>query len=232
MYLLTKPKLAPKTACPYIEGEDFTQEYFFASDLSREDLDIILENGWRKFGRYFFRPSCHQCMKCLPLRVSVNDFNPSKGQGKVLRKNSDLIIKKNELEFKEEYYQIYLQHNERFKKADNHSESKEEFKEGFFQKSCESFILTYSLNNKVIAWGILDQGIDSLSSVYFAFNPEYSDRSLGNFGALVELDYAKESGLTHYYLGYFVESNKSMSYKANYRPYQLLNWSLAQWINK
>ncbi|PIK15352.1 arginyltransferase [Halobacteriovorax sp. JY17] len=231
MYLLKEPALSPPSLCPYIDGEEFTQEYFFANNLEKEELDIILENGWRKFGLYFFRPKCANCSKCLPLRVLTDNFAFSKRQRKILKKNSDLEILKEPLSFKEEYYQIYLQHSERFQKSKDTIESREDFIDGFFSRSCSSFILTYSLENKVIAWGILDEGETSISSVYFAFNPEYSNRSLGNFGALKEIEYAKSNSFTYYYLGYYIASNPSMAYKASYRPHQLYNWALKKWQN-
>jgi len=229
MYLLSQPTLSPPSKCPYIKGEEFTQEYFFATELDKNELDIILENGWRKFGRFYFRPKCSNCQKCLPLRVLVNKVNFSKGQRKILKKNQDLIISKEPLIFKEEYYKIYIQHNERFNSSKDTPEERNEFIDGFFSQSCSSFILTYSLGEEVIAWGILDEGDSGISSVYFAFNPEYSDRSLGHFGALTEINYAKENSYDYYYLGYYVESNPSMAYKASYKPHQLLNWANKSW---
>ncbi|WP_372651434.1 arginyltransferase [Halobacteriovorax sp.] len=229
MYLLSQPTLSPPTNCPYIKGQEFTQEYFFATELDKSELDIILENGWRKFGRYYFRPNCSNCKQCLPLRVLVNEINFNKKQRKILKKNEDIVISKEPLSFREEYYQIYIQHNKRFNTSKNTSEDRNEFTEGFFTKSCSSFILSYSLNGVIIAWGILDEGASGISSVYFAFNPEHSARSLGHFGALTEINYAKENNYDYYYLGYYIESNPSMAYKASYRPHQLFNWSSRQW---
>lgn len=229
MYILSQPTLSPVSNCPYIKGEEFTQEYFFAMELDKQELDIILENGWRKFGRYYFRPKCSNCKKCLPLRVLVNKVNFNKKQRKIIKNNQDLVISKEPLEYKEEYYNIYIQHNQRFNTSKQEAESKSEFIDGFFSQSCSSFILTYSYENEVIAWGILDEGESGISSVYFAFNPAYSSRSLGHFGALTELDYAKRNNYQYYYLGYFVESNPSMAYKASYKPHELFDWSSREW---
>ena len=229
MLLLKEPTLSPPSNCPYIKGEEFTQEYFFAKNLAQEELDILLQNGWRKFGIYFFRPKCSMCSKCLPLRVLVKDFDFSKKQRRLLRKNSDVVIRKEPHEFKEEYYSIYLKHSKRFNNQDDKVESRDDFRDGFFSQSCSSFLLTYYLDGKMIAWGLLDEGEQGLSSVYFAFDPDYSKRSLGNFGALIEIDYAKKNSFRYYYLGYYIETNPSMSYKASYRPHEVLNWSLRKW---
>lgn len=229
MNLLGNPTLSPPSACPYIEGEEFTQEYFFANNLSKHELDIILQNGWRKFGIYFFRPKCVNCSKCTPLRVLVQEFSLNKKQRKIISKNSDIIVTKAPLEFREEYYDIYQLHSKRFNSAED-IESKLNFREGFFTQSCNSFVHTYKLENKIIAWGILDESEQGLSTVYFAFDPAFSKRSLGHFSALIELEYAKARNLNYYYLGYYIETNPSMSYKGSYHPHQRYNWSSKKWV--
>ena len=89
--------------------------------------------------------------------------------------------------------------------------------------------MEYTLHDKLIAVGFLDIGQKGLSSVYFIFDPEYSKRSLGIFGALYEISYAQELSLPFYYLGYFVPSNSSMAYKNQFKPYEIFNWQSKEW---
>jgi arginine-tRNA-protein transferase len=45
---------------------------------------------------------------------------------------------------------------------------------------------------------------------------------VGTFSALWEIEYAREQGIPHYYLGYFVRACASMNYKARFRPNEVL----------
>lgn len=231
MQLLSAPKLSPLTDCPYLSDRESAQEYFFATHLNKHEIDLFLSSGWRKFGAYFFRPNCPTCSSCLPLRVPVDTFSLNKKQRKVLRKNQDLQIEIEPLEFKQEYYDLFKNHSEmRFDQKDKEIGSAKEFEDTFFVPSCPSFMMTYKLKNKLIAWGILDFGNDSLSSVYFVFDPKEEKRSLGHLGALKEIEYAREHGIKHYYLGYYVPGNKSMEYKSKYSPHEIYNWNTKLWV--
>jgi len=62
----------------------------------------------------------------------------------------------------------------------------------------------------------------ALSSVYFYFDPEHADRSLGTFSVLYELMWAKKHHLPYWYAGYWVNHCPTMEYKARFRPNQVL----------
>jgi len=76
---------------------------------------------------------------------------------------------------------------------------------------------------KLIGVGICDVSRQSLSSVYFYHDPESSDRSLGTFAVLYEIEEARQAGIPHYYLGYWVDGCRTMQYKANFRPHEVLH---------
>ncbi len=75
---------------------------------------------------------------------------------------------------------------------------------------------------ELIAVGIGDVCIQSCSSVYFYFDPAESHRSLGTFGALQEIAHARSEGISHYYLGFWVNGCSAMQYKSRFRPCQIL----------
>jgi arginyl-tRNA--protein-N-Asp/Glu arginylyltransferase len=61
-----------------------------------------------------------------------------------------------------------------------------------------------------------------VSAVYHFYDPEHKDRSLGVFSVLAEIDWTRQLGVPFYYLGYWVEGSKTMAYKANYGPHEVL----------
>ena len=70
---------------------------------------------------------------------------------------------------------------------------------------------------------ICDVCPESLSSVYFYFDPAEARRGLGTFGAVYEIEFARARGIGHYYLGYWVAGCQAMDYKANFRPCEILH---------
>ena len=226
MKILLKKEMSPIIGCPYIEGKESCNEFFLAYNLSKTELDELLETGWRKFGIYFYRPKCPGCSSCLPLRVLTDEFIPTNSQKKIFKKNSDIEIKVKPLEYRGEIYDLYLKHS---KRRFNQETSPGEFKVSHFYVSCPSFQMEYSLKEKLIAVGFLDIGHRGLSSVYFIFDPDFSKRSLGIFVALYEINYARELSIPLYYLGYFIPSNSSMAYKNQFKPYEIFNWTKETW---
>jgi leucyl-tRNA---protein transferase len=74
-----------------------------------------------------------------------------------------------------------------------------------------------------VAVGICDRSASALSSVYFYFDPAESARSLGTFGVLHELAWARRAAINYYYLGFWVRGCAAMEYKANFRPHEVLS---------
>jgi arginine-tRNA-protein transferase len=69
---------------------------------------------------------------------------------------------------------------------------------------------------------VCDRARESLSSVYFYFDPSESKRGLGTLGALREIQWAASNSIAYYYLGYWVESCGAMNYKASFDPHEIL----------
>ncbi len=230
MNLLGPRQVSPEQVCPYIKGELTRHEFFLAAALSESELEEFLSKGFRKFGIYFFRPKCTNCQKCLPLRVEVTKFSPSKSQRRILKKNRDIEIKYTPLIYREEIYQLYLKHSkERFSHTNDEPASKEEFIQTHFTQSAPSLLSEFYLNGHLIAVGFLDISSNGVSSMYFIYDPELSKRSLGIFGALCEIEFAHKVGKLYYYLGYYIEENTSMNYKNQFLPFQIFNWTSETW---
>jgi leucyl-tRNA---protein transferase len=80
----------------------------------------------------------------------------------------------------------------------------------------------YFDGDRLVGVGLVDVVADSLSSVYFYNDPHWRSNALGVFSILQELKFAQEQGLRYQYLGYWISECQSMSYKAQYRPHEIL----------
>jgi arginine-tRNA-protein transferase len=63
----------------------------------------------------------------------------------------------------------------------------------------------------------------ALSSVYFYFDPQHTERSLGTFGAITEIKFARLHEMKYYYLGYWIADCVPMNYKCRFTPHELLD---------
>ena len=82
--------------------------------------------------------------------------------------------------------------------------------------------MRYRVDGRLVGLGIVDVVPDVVSSVYFYFDPAEGKRSLGTYSALQEIEYAQRTGRAYLYLGYYVHGCKEMSYKARFKPCELL----------
>jgi len=66
--------------CPYLPDRKKQIRYFLASELNESDISFLLAKGWRKFGVYFFQPSCPDCRECIPVRVLCENLSHPKAR--------------------------------------------------------------------------------------------------------------------------------------------------------
>lgn len=227
MKILQNPALSVNETCTYLPDKSQQLQFFLATGLDESELDCLLKTGWRKFGVCYFRPRCKDCRECIPIRIPVDKFSPTKSQRRILRNGSDIKMKISPLNFSEDIFEIYKKHSaERFERETNIYD----FYENFYVQSCPALQSEYYLNDSLIGAGFLDRSGEALSSVYFIFDPGFSKYSPGTLSILREIDYAASQGLKYYYLGYCIKNNKSMSYKGKFFPHELHDWETGEWI--
>jgi leucyl-tRNA---protein transferase len=66
---------------------------------------------------------------------------------------------------------------------------------------------------KLIAGGYFDTGLQAGTSILHFFDPEYNKNSLGKYLILLTINYLRGKGFTYYYPGYIVEGLNKMNYK-------------------
>ena len=226
MILYSHPELSPPSACPYLPDQTLVYSFFFAGNLSSLELSWFLSRGWRRFGHYFFRPSCPDCRACTPLRVPVERFHPSRSQERVLRRSAHIRTSFGPLRYEHQLFDLYHTHSQvRF----GQESSFDEFVANLHSPSCPVLLSRYEDNGHLLGAGYLDQGSDGLSSVYFVFDPDASSLSLGTLSVLREIEETRRMGLPYYYLGYIVPGCARMAYKGKFNPHQLYSWTDELW---
>lgn len=228
MILYNQPVAADPVPCPYVENREFIQNYFFAREVEAEEWDFIVSSGWRRFGLFFFRPACRGCELCRPLRIPCDQLVLSKSQKRCVKKNREVEVVFEPLTWSDELFDIYEKHSQvKFEEKS----SVKQFKESFFSDALKgkALLSKYYYQKRLVAFGFLDPGKESLSSVYFCYDPDYSSLGLGTYSVIAECRWAHERGFRYYYLGYFIEECEKMKYKGKFKPFEIMNWQDGVW---
>ncbi len=179
--------------------------------------------GFRRSGKIVYQPVCLGCRACQPIRVPVSLFHPNKAQRRSRRRNRDLTVTSAVPKATDEKFELYRRYI-----RDWHGGSMDHDRDGFerflYESPVDSLEFCYrDPNGRLLAVGICDVGPESLSSVYFYFDPIDASRGLGTYGVLYEIEHAAKRNLPYYYLGYWVAQCGTMEYKATFRPNELLS---------
>jgi arginine-tRNA-protein transferase len=213
-----------ETPCSYLPGRMSQSRAAWADRLPPDAYHRFMDAGFRRSGRLLYQPVCRGCRACVPLRVPVATFRPSKSQRRSRRRNEDLRVTVAEPAATDEKYELYL----RFV-VDRHGHKTEEegrpsFERFLYDSPVDTLEFEYrDASAQLLAVGLCDVSRQSLSSVYFYFDPRQACRGLGTFGAVFEIETAAKLGIPYYYLGYWVDGCRTMQYKADFRPAEVLH---------
>lgn len=197
-------------------------------------MDHLWEQGWRHFGRDFFRysvipedPGGFQFIQ--PLRLAIAGFQSNKNQRRVRRRNHDAEIRVVPAKLDEEREKLFLHHRGRF--TENIPESLSDFISSPEpeRSPCECLSFEVRLEGELVAVSYLDVGENSVSSVYAVFDPEHSCRSLGTLTLLEEIRWAREHGKQWLYPGYATRGPSAYDYKKSFRPMEYFDWE-GNWL--
>lgn len=220
---LQLPLLAgPAHPCSYLPGRVAVNEFTITGDIAGADYQSLMNQGFRRSGDIIYRPTCPGCRECVPIRVPVEQFQPSRSQRRVLKKNRDVEVAAGSPEFTDEKWNVYASYLHAMHDG-TMSDDRDDLEEFLYESPTSTLEMVYRIDGRLAAVGIVDVCPEALSSVYFFFDPAHARRSLGIFGALMEIEECRRRGLTYWYIGYYVRDCRQMNYKAQFRPHELLS---------
>lgn len=214
--------------CPYLPDRDAANESYFVLEATPMEREALLNAGYRSFGKYVFRPKCQGCHQCVPMRIPVADFAPSKSQRRVLRRCKDVEVRVGSPQYNDEKLAVYTDHLTRFPRGPKES-SEQHMRFAFYDPDVPTLEFCYYVDDVLAAVGIVHETPRSLSSVYFTYRLAYSKLSLGVFSVMQEIAHAQEAGKRYLYLGYYIRDNHFMNYKGHYFPNEILT-SHERWV--
>jgi len=190
----------------------------------------LVQEGFRRSGLFTYRPHCDHCSACLPIRVDVNAFRPSRGQRRAWARQEPLTVRMTGLRWDEAHFELY----QRYQLHRHPGAGMDDGMPGQYRQ----FLLTSRVNTRLAEFrdakgrlmivSVIDVLTDGLSAVYTFFEPE-APGSLGTWAILWQIEQCRTAGLPWLYLGYWIEESRKMAYKSAFQPYQLLQ--AGRWVN-
>jgi leucyl-tRNA---protein transferase len=221
---------------PVVEAR--LDQHFIAWRTPPARLDALWAEGWRHFGPVFFRYSHFympdgEVMTVQPLRRPLAGLAFTKNQRRVLRKVQDLEVRIQSAAgvlHEPTRQALFTRHKERF--THNVPDDLSDFLgPAPDQMPCQTLeVSLYSADDRLLAASYLDVGATSVSSVYAYFEPSESHRSLGIATMLIEMEYARSQGFTHYYPGYAYYEPSHYDYKKQFSGLEYYRWQVG-WEN-
>jgi arginine-tRNA-protein transferase len=212
--------------CSYLPLETAALEIRAIARLAPEEYADLLSRGYRRFGWQVFRPACPACSSCRSLRVRVREFAPNASERRVLRNNAGIRTELRPLFVTREIVDLYNRYQQFMTTARGWP-----LQQTTLVDYAESFLSgprdlgrqwLYFDQHRLIGVALMDQAPGAISLVYCFYDPDWRSRSPGTYSILNQLRYAGAAGLDYAYLGYWIESCRSMSYKARFGPHEIL----------
>lgn len=207
---------------------EIINEEFYAEAVSPKQLDLLLADAWRHFGTHFFRYNLgvygDEIRRVIPLRIRLADFQLSKSQRRVRRKNEALRVEIRPIVITTESESLFHRHKHRF----DHGVPGSIY--DFLSREpatvpCEGREIAVYHNDRLVAVSYFDIGATTTSGIYAIFDPDESSRRLGIFTMLKEIEYAIEMGREFYYQGYAYKGESFYDYKKRFSALEGFDWN-------
>ncbi|MCI0655140.1 MAG: arginyltransferase [Methylococcaceae bacterium] len=206
--------------CDYLPGRSARSVFLISDrDHARNDYQTLIRQGFRRSGDLIYRPYCRECKACIPVRIPVERFRPSRKQRRTSKKNADLRVTGKPPDFNPVHFELYRRYlNARHPDGVMGESGPEDYIRFLSSEWAGTRFYEFTFGSRVVAVAVVDHLDDALSAVYTFFEPQLAKRSLGSFAILWEIQETRRLGLPFLYLGYWIGACVKMAYKNDYRP--------------
>ncbi|ABL70260.1 MULTISPECIES: arginyltransferase [Paracoccus] len=222
--------------CPYLHGRAERKLFTaLAGDSANELNNALSRQGFRRSQNVLYRPSCESCVACMSARIRVSEFEPSRTQRRIARRNAHLRRLATSAWATEEQYELFRAYlDERHADGGMADMDIFEFAAMIEETPVRTRVIEYRAHqgdsseippppdsDQLVAVCLTDVLDDGLSLVYSFYDPALEGFSLGTHIILDHIDLARSAGLPFVYLGYWVPGSRKMDYKAKFSALEI-----------
>jgi len=197
--------------------------------IDTEIYSSLVQQGFRRSGKFAYRPHCENCRACVPVRIVLDQFKPNRNQSRAFKKHANLSVRILPLAYHQNHFELYanyqsLRHasDEAFNK-NNTLDDEEQFRQFLCQSNVETLLVEFrDEKHKIKIVSVADIVRDGISAVYTFYDASDVKSSYGIHSIMWLIDWAKSLGLPYLYLGYWIKDSQKMAYKEQFQPQEKL----------
>ena len=210
--------------CSYVDNKKERKIFTIMDNPNNADeYESLIKFGFRRSHNILYNQVCDSCNLCKSIRINCVNFNPSKSQKRVIKKNYGIYEKKLKARPSLKQFELFKKYL-KFKhdKSEMNEMNYYDYKKMMEAPGIATKIYEYYYEKKLVACVISDFLDDSISMVYSFYSEEILKNSIGKYMILDHLELAKNLNKNYVYLGYWVEGCNKMDYKSKFNSSQVL----------
>jgi len=182
--------------CSYLYGRlARSQVAIPAESIDTHVYSQLVRLGFRRSGNYTYRPHCDQCQACVPVRIPVEVFAPSRSQRRAWRQHQGLTARLLPLKYCAEHYQLYRRYQDARHRGGGMSEDgPAQYAEFMLSSGVESWLAEFRQQGVLKMVSLIDRLDDGLSAVYTFYDPDDARVSYGTYNVLWQVELARQLG--------------------------------------
>ena len=219
--------------CGYLEGK-LAQSLIAAPHhlIDANTYSGLIQLGFRRSGKFAYRPHCENCNACVPVRLPVAEFQPNRSQRRATRQHQNLEASIVPLAFNQEHFALYAAYQiARHNGGGMDQDTADQYRNFLVQSNVESVMVEFRLGSSLKIVSVVDIVRDGLSAVYTFYDASDEKASYGTYNVLWLIEWCRSLHLPYLYLGYWIADSRKMAYKQNFAPQEGLiegEWQLLQ----
>jgi arginyl-tRNA--protein-N-Asp/Glu arginylyltransferase len=230
-------------SCGYLPGK-LAQSLIAAPQhlINANVYSGLIQQGFRRSGKFAYRPHCDGCRECVAVRINVQQFQPNKSQKRAQKRHQNLDVTILPIAFYEEHHALYQAYQAARHSEDlNHDADQgdaEQYRNFLCQTNVDSVMVEFRELGILRMVSVIDLVHDGISAVYTFYDTQPSQvdgsalfanleapekpTSYGTYNILWQVEWAKQLKLPYLYLGYWIRESQKMAYKQNFKPLEKL----------
>ncbi len=186
----------------------------------------LIQQGFRRSGKFAYRPHCENCRACIAVRLVLGDFAPTRSQKRAYKRHADLTARILPLHFNQQHYALYASYQSQRHLDETSAETKddaEQYRQFLCQSNVESLMIEFTdASNQIKIVSVVDIVQGGVSAVYTFYDALETKSSFGIYSIMWLVEWTKSLNLAYLYLGYWIQDSPKMAYKKNFKPQQKL----------
>jgi leucyl-tRNA---protein transferase len=212
--------VTPPERCAYLPARESVN--VFADPRARMNTALygrLIDKGFRRSGSHLYRPQCPGCNACIPTRIPVARFTPSRSQRRTWKINSDLRVNALTEAYRADHFALYRRYQRgRHAGGEMDNPTLQSYLDFMRCPWADTSLVEFRRSGALLAVAVCDRLAQGLSAVYTFFDPHEQRRGLGTYAILWQIEETRRRGLPYVYLGYWIANNLKMNYKTRFRP--------------